>query len=308
MDRHLHHALSRRAFLQNGALYMVAGLVESETSAHSLASFSGEPVLRVGYLTDIHYADTDDRGARNYRASLGKMIEAVERLNAQHIQFAVHGGDLIDALPDPDDPSEKRFLKRINAEFARLKVKRHYVLGNHCVYSLTKPEFLDIVERPRSYYSFDQHGFHFVVLDACCRQDDVDYGRRNFDWKDTEIPAAQRDWLAQDLKATKHKTVVFVHQRLDLPVGEEDAVHSAPAVREVLEKSGKVVAVFMGHSHVNDYRAINDIHYCTLDAVIGGDGQANNAYSVLEVYKDGSLKLDGFCKHTSNPFVKQTSA
>lgn len=306
MDSEANQNFTRRVFLKEGALYMMAGLLAEADTAHALPA--GRPALRIGYLTDLHYADTDDRGARNYRASLDKMIAAVDALNGEHIQFAVHGGDLIDALPDPDPASEKRFLERINREFARLHAPRHYVLGNHCIFSLTKPEFLETIHRPHSYYSFDQNGFHFVVLDACCRKDGVDYGRRNFDWTDTEIPPSQRDWLAQDLKATRHKTIVFVHQRLDLPVGNEDAVHSAPNVRAILEQSGKTLAVFMGHSHVNDYRQINGIHYCTLDAVIGGRGADSNAYSLLDVYADGSLKLTGFQKHSGNPFAHREGA
>jgi hypothetical protein len=45
------------------------------------------------------------------------------------------------------------------------------VLGNHCVYTLTKQEFLDAVEQPQSYHSFDAGPFHFVVLDACFTSD-----------------------------------------------------------------------------------------------------------------------------------------
>lgn len=304
MEKLINIGGSRRAFLKQGALYMLAGALAPTDFAQAASRFAGKPALKIGLLTDIHYADTDDRGARNYRTSLDKMTAAVEALNHQRVHFAVHGGDLIDALPDPTPESERTFLKRINREFVRLKAKRHYVLGNHCIYSLTKPEFLETIERPKSYYSFDQGPFHFVILDACYRKDGVDYGRRNFDYRDTEVPAPQREWLTQDLKSTHRKTIVFVHQRLDLAVGEEDAIHSSPEVRAILERSSKVIAVFMGHSHVNDYRTINGIHYCTLDAVIGGTGAENNAYSVLEVHADGGLKLDGFCKHASNPMAK----
>jgi len=52
---------------------------------------------------------------------------------------------------------------------------------------------------------------------------------------------------------------------------------SAPEVRQILEDSGNVSAVFQGHSHQNDYRDINGIHYCTMRAVIEGSGAANNA-------------------------------
>lgn len=282
---------------------MLAGLAGAEVAAQESTVPAQKPAVKVGIVTDLHYADTDDRGARNYRDSLPKLVTAVDELNRHRVHFTVHGGDFIDALPTPDAASERSFLKRINTEFARLKGGRHYVLGNHCIYSLTKPEYLETIERPKSYYSFDHGAFHFVILDACYRKDGVDYGRLNFDWRDTEIPAPERDWLAEDLKATRRKTIVFAHQRLDLEPGAEDGVHSAAAVREILERSGKVIAAFMGHSHVNDYRTINGIHYCTLDAIIGGAGPQNNAYSVLDIYKDGSLKLDGFAKHAANPLT-----
>jgi alkaline phosphatase len=306
MDTYTDNPISRRAFIKDGTLFMLTGALSIATLSQVEATTTGKPALRIGMITDIHYADTDDRGGRNYRESLDKMIVAVDQLNQQHLHFAVHGGDMEDALPDPDAPSEARFLKRINAEFKRLKTERHYVLGNHCVYSLTKPQFLDIIERPKSFYSFDKGKYHFVVLDACYRKDGVDYGERNFDWTDTEIPAPEREWLTADLKTTTRPTIVFVHQRLDLSADPDDRVHSAPVVRGLLEQSGKVIAVFQGHSHVNDFQTINGIHYCTLDAIIGGAGQANNAYSVLEVH-EGVLKLDGFCKHAKNPLTQGTT-
>src|SRR5262249_49710444 len=131
---------SRRAFIKDGSLFMLASVIGAEGLAQAEAM---PTALQIGIVTDVHYADTDDRGARNYRESLSKMEKAVEALNTRKVQFNIHLGDLIDALPDSiaDAPSELRFLKRINTEFSRLKAPRHYVLGNHCIYSLTKPEF-----------------------------------------------------------------------------------------------------------------------------------------------------------------------
>lgn len=297
---------SRRAFIKSGALYMLAGTFGSISAAAE--AVESAPALKIGLVTDIHYADTDDRGARNYRASLPKLQTAVAELNGMKVDFAVHGGDLIDARPEPTPESELRFLAQINAVYAGLRASRHYVLGNHCVYSLTKPEFLRTVHRPRSFYSFDRNGYHVLVLDACYRVDGVDYGRRNFDYRDTEIPAPERNWLQDDLAKAEHKTIVFVHQRLDLPVGSEDAIHSSPEVRSILEASGKVLAVFMGHSHVNDYRRINGIHYCTLDAVVGGFGSASNAYSLVEADHAGNIRLHGFGKDASNPWSVQSAS
>jgi alkaline phosphatase len=260
--------------------------------------------LKVGLVTDVHYADADTRGTRFYRESLGKMREAVDALNQRKIDFAVELGDLIDSAQNTTAAVETEFLKEIDGEFGRLQAKRHYVLGNHCVATLTKEQFLNTVEQPRSYYSFDKGGFHFVILDACFRKDGVAYSKGNFAWTDTEIPAEQREWLKADLAATKHKTIVFVHQRLDLPVGNHYAIHSSPAVRQILEESGKALAVFMGHSHKNEYAMMGSVHYVTLAAMVEGSGAANSGYSALNVFADGALKLDGFRKHAEHPWIK----
>jgi len=85
--------------------------------------------------------------------------------------------------------------------------------------------------------------------------------------------------LIRDLAQTNHPVIVFVHQRLD-----EVNVHSvagAAVVRGILEHSGKVSAVFQGHSHQNEYQDINSIYYCTMRAVIEGRGAGNNGYSEI---------------------------
>ena len=48
----------------------------------------------------------------------------------------------------------------------------------------------------KSYYSFDSGKFHFIVLDSCFRSDGQPYGRKNFEWTDPNIPAAEVDWSA----------------------------------------------------------------------------------------------------------------
>ena len=76
----------------------------------------------------------------------------------------------------------------------------------------------------------------------------------------------------------------------------------APKVRKMLEMSGKVKAVFQGHSHENDLRTVAGIPYCTLKAVVEGEGEENSAYSLLEVFGDGSLKVKGYRKQLARDF------
>lgn len=277
----------RRAFLSNGALVMSAAALNK--TLNGLCQ-DVKPAFRFGLFTDTHYADRMPVGSRFYRESIAKTRECISYFNKVDVDSVVELGDLIDAADSVKE--EIQFLQTIESELSQLRASRHYVLGNHCVWTLTKEQFLENSTAKETYYSFDHGDYHFIVLDACFRQDGVPYGNKNFEWTDTEIPADERDWLKADLAATSKRTIVFVHQRLD--VQGSYGVKSAEAVRQILEASGKVAAVLQGHNHLNDHNDINGIHYCTLAAVIEGSGPANSAYSVLEGYPDGSLALRGF--------------
>jgi len=278
-------ALTRRTFLETGTLFL-AGL--SVTSP--LIAQEPSPAPQFGLLTDLHYADKPPAGTRYYRETLPKLQEAVETLSAERPTFVVELGDLIDAADDVE--TERSYLKTINQTFQALAEERHYVLGNHCVDTLTKAEFLEEVGQKSSYYSFDRAGFHFVILDACFRSDGQPYGRKNSHWTDANLPADELDWLAADLKAHPQPTIIFAHQRLD--IAKNHSVKNAAAVRQILETHGQILAVFQGHSHQNDLQTIAGIPYCTIAAMIEGSGEAQNSYAMVSLFADRSLHLKGF--------------
>jgi alkaline phosphatase len=282
------YQIGRRAFLKNNALVLSA--VATLPSRVIAEGFAG--ALRVALLTDLHYADKPPSGSRHYRETPGKLAKAAEQFSREQPDFIVELGDFIDAADSVK--AELSYLKRINTLFTAICDKRHYVLGNHCVHTLTKQEFLDGVQQPKSFYSFDEGGFHFIVLDSCFRSDSQPYGRQNFVWTDPNIPPQQLQWLKADLDATGKKTIVFAHQRLD--VSNQHGVNNCAEVRDLLEKSGKVMTVFQGHSHKNDYKEIGGIHYCTLVAMVEGSGPENNAFSLMQIAADGTIQIEGFIK------------
>ena len=169
--------------------------------------------------------------------------------------------------------------------------------------TLTKEEFTAHTKASKvPHYSFDQGGIHFVILDACFRSDGVAYGRKNSDWQDANVPPDQLDWLKEDLEKSALPTVVFAHQRLD--EFAKHSVRNAAAVRSILEASGKILGVFQGHSHKNDYQQIHGIHYVTLVAMIEGSGMQNSGYGFLEVMSDRSMRLRGFRRQENRELVK----
>lgn len=289
---------SRRAFLHRGALCL-AGL---ETASLLAADETRKPALQAGLVTDLHYGDKPPAGTRFYRESLDKLTEAVKAFNTAKPDFVVELGDLMDKAASVDQETE--WLQRIDKVYAGVKAPRHYVLGNHCVATLTKEEFAAHSSASRvPHYSFDAGPVHWVVLDACYMADGTPYARGNFDWKDSAIPPAEVEWLKADLAKAQKPVVIFAHQRLDDHGAH--SIHNAAEVRTVLENSGKVLAAFQGHSHKNDYQQIAGIHYCTLVALIEGSGEANNGYGILDVMADGSLRLHGFRQQVDRMFEKK---
>lgn len=284
--------LGRRAFLCGTTLVLTASpTTASETHAEQLPE-SPEDGIRFGLVTDLHYADKPPAGSRNYRRTLDKFREAAERFQSEQPAFLVELGDLIDRADSVS--SELEYLKTINEIYTSIGDDRHYVLGNHCVDTLHKHEFLEAVGQKKSFYSFDRGECHFIVLDSCYRHDGEPYGRRNFQWTDANVPPDEIEWLKSDLMATKRPSIVFAHQRLD--VAKNHSVRNHNEVRRVLESAGNVRAVFQGHSHKNDLSEINGIHYCTLVAMVEGNSESNNAYSIVNVAADGTIVVKGFRK------------
>jgi hypothetical protein len=285
--------ISRRVFLRCTA---GAALASLSCTPGNLSARRG-PAVRFGIVTDCHYADADPVGTRFYRESLGKLSECVGRMNAEKGDFLVELGDFKDENRPPVEATTLLHLQKIEAVFQRFHGRRYHVLGNHDMDSISKQQFLSRVENTgvrggRSYYSFDVKGLHCIVLDANYRFDGSDYDHGNFDWTDAHIPATEFDWLRQDLAASRSPVVVFVHQLLD---GTGSVyVKNAPEVRQILEASGTVLAVFQGHHHPGAYSHINGIHYYTLKGMIEGHGEDNNAYAVVEVHPDLNITVTGY--------------
>ena len=317
---------SRRVFLQQGAIVLASAAGTRMLSGTSLAAQAADsqggprPVLRFGMTTDAHYADKDPAGSRFYRDSLAKMRVAVQGLNdlagrdPVGLSFAVTLGDLVDSaatdLTDETIRREAGFLRIVETEWSSVQTERHYVLGNHCVDGLTKAEFFDHTGARQAPYSFDvplraaQGGVHCIVLDACFTRSGAPYGRRNFDWRDSNVPASQIAWLDADLAGSQHPVLVFIHQRLD---GDGDVfVNNASAVRSVLEGSGRVLAVFQGHSHQNSLQTVGGIPYCVVRAMVEDDGAANNAFASVDVFSDYSMVLNGSYRQSSYPAFGRT--
>ena len=292
--------ITRRDFLKASAL----GVTFLSFSQLSALAGSDNNVIRFAIVTDAHYGDIDtsENTSRFYKESIAKMTECVELMNKEKVDFLIELGDFKDAAPKGDQPQTIEYIKAIENVYQQFQGPKYHVLGNHDIDCITKEQFMANIKNTGikdglSYYSFDQNGVHFVVLDANYRDDCVSYAPGNYKWTSANIPPTELDWLKQDLQQAKGPAIIFIHQLLD---GEGDVyVDNASQVRQVLEDAGNVLAVFNGHHHTGQHNLINNIHYYTLKAMVEGSGQENNAYAIVELHKDSSIAITGYRKAVS---------
>ena len=294
--------VSRRVFLKSAATALAAPAVLSLSCARNGSWSGSRKGARFGIVTDCHYADADAAGQRFYRQSRDKLGECVARMNAEKVDFLIELGDFKDQDRPPVEQQTLAHLDKIEAVFQRFGGPTYHVLGNHDADSISKPQFLARVtntgiEAGRGYYSFDSNGLHCIVLDANFSANGTQYDHGNFDWTDANIPPRELAWLRDDLAVAAGPVVVFIHQLLD----GSGAVYvkNAADVREILENSGKILAVFQGHHHAGAYTRINGIHYYTLISTVEGQGAENNSYAIVEVPPDLNAVVTGYRKAKS---------
>jgi 3',5'-cyclic-AMP phosphodiesterase len=204
--------------------------------------------------------------------------------------FAIQGGDhVFDALAVNRKRADSLFDLYGQTEQA-LGLKVHHTIGNHDHFALFaksgveagSPGYGKDLYRERlgpTYYSFDHKGHHFVVLDTILPMPDRSWEAR--------VDDAQLAWLHSDLAAIHPGTPIIVSAHVPLVSGVASYGESNPAsassqapkhpqlivanANHVLDELQKhnTLAVFQGHTHLNEVVSYRDIHYVTSGAVSG---------------------------------------
>ena len=289
---------SRRLFIEGFGTFAAVSLAGCVRKGES-------PVVKFGMVTDCHYADIPYAkrpwpvGDASYRDSTAKLAECVALMNKERPDFLVELGDFKDL--GPDKKSTIGYLDRIEGVFRGFSGDRYHVLGNHDLDALDKPEFLARVSnagQPKAlaHYSFERGGIKFVVLDACYNSKMEDYRPGNWRWDNANIPPDQLEWLGRELESAQGNVVVFCHQCLDPQADVSHLVRNAADVRSVIEKSGKVRAVFTGHQHSGRINKVNGITYYSLRALVLNAGAEENSYATVDVYASGNIVVTGYRK------------
>ena len=149
MNTELTTCISRRTWIKNSIVGLGFPLA---IGSQTLAQFD-EIALKIGIVTDAHYAEKGTVGNRHYQDSVLKMDAKVDVFNEHKLNFTVFIGDLIDGHASAE--SDLKNMAIIEAPFSRFN-NGHYVLGNHDLLKLEKGQFIEHCGAKKPYYSFDQ--------------------------------------------------------------------------------------------------------------------------------------------------------
>lgn len=214
-------------------------------------------------------------------------------------EFVVNLGDLIQDINQHEQ--DRKHFQDVVDWLKKLQMPVYHLIGNHDVKTLPESEICEILDYDKTYYSWDFDNFHFVALGFKMTGDQQENPADIL----AELPPAQLTWLEQDLTQTNKHTVIFEHYGLvdddmqgnfwfEGEMAKYAMLSNRQKVREVLEKSGKVRAVFTAHQHWNRFHVINKIPYFTTNSLVENfrnDGTPAATWTLVEL-DDQQIQVD----------------
>jgi len=313
--------MNRRFFFNRSAALALGSAVGS--SSGLLAAASGPSagrrrVLRAAHLTDLHVMPEME----GFQNSAAGMAECIRHAQAQTDKPDVlfFGGDLImDALKLEKEKVTAQWDVWGKVVSAEVKIPAKLCLGNHDVWGWAirdaalegealygKTFALERLAMKGPYYSYDQAGWHFIVLDSVQR----DYGNKH--GYTARLDDAQFAWLAKDLAATPAAMPVCVLSHIPILSAcvffdtDLEATGSwvipgawthidARRIKDLFRKHANVKVCLSGHVHLADDITYLGVRYLCNGAVSGGWWKGDYqefppAYALVDFYDDGSVE------------------
>lgn len=256
--------------------------------------------MRIAFVTDVHFGPDAryDGQLRKLSQQAPRLLAAtLEQIEAAKPDLVVNLGDVVqDESPEADRAAYTAFLDVM----ARCSAPVLHVAGNHDLVHAIPAELGARWGRTDGacHYAVDHGDLHFIVL-------------RSDMTETVNLAPEQLAFLEQALAATQRRTVVLVHH----PLGDMDVsanrwfyrqpelchVQERSAARAIIERSGKVVAVFNGHVHWNHLAVHAGIPYVTVQSMIenldaDAPGRPSRAWALATV-KPQSVLVELFGEH-----------
>ncbi len=324
--------LTRRDFLIHSALTLGAAAVAgcgdfgtdpplSATATPELTAIppstpTGEPrhVLRIAHLTDMHVLPQS-----HATEGLAQVLRHAQNLAPQP-DFILNTGDCImDALNASKESALAQWQAFREVFDAECSLPVFHCIGNHDIWGwgsadttiqsdelFGKGMALQQLGLPSRYYSYDQAGWHFIILDSTHPRI----------MQDSKIPYTgkldeeQYLWLESDLKASPAETPVCIASHIPIlaactyfdGLNEESGNWIVPGawmhidarrMRSLFLKHRNVRLCLSGHAHQHDHGEYLGVKYLC-DGAVSGNWWSGDyldfppAYVVVDLYSDGS--------------------
>ncbi len=311
----------RKSFIRTLGL-MGAGvlLAEHKVQAHPATEMArteavpspigGQP-LRIAHLTDIHVSPE-----RTAEYGLSAALNAVNDLKNKP-SFILNGGDAImnaatltKAGVRDQWASYHKLMKSDN------DLTVYNCVGNHDLFGFLLPSAdhaeskkwaMDEYQLSRSYYSFSQGVWHFIVLDSI-------HGRKAVPGYVGKLDDAQMDWLKKELASipkskhiciVSHIPVLAVCSMFDRDITNMRNMHisdcnmhtDSEELAELFYQAGNVRACLSGHIHMIDYVNYLGVEYFCNGAVAGNWWKGNlkhfaPSFAMMNFYDNGAVSRD----------------
>jgi 3',5'-cyclic-AMP phosphodiesterase len=296
-----------------GTVALTSGNPTANAAAAASGANSRRPALTFAHLTDTHVQP--EKGAQ---AGLAKALHHIQAHSAKPSLILAGGDNIMDALGQDRARTaiQWKLWRETLASDCSLPVRS--CIGNHDVWGWnreksrttgTEPGYgkqwaMDELGLTKPYHSFDQAGWHFVVLDSTHSDGGTSYVGK--------LDEEQFAWLAEDLARTPISSPVLILSHIPLIAacayfdGENEKsgnwvvpgawMHlDARRLKDLFRQHPQVKLCLSGHIHLVDQVQYLGVTYACNGAVSGGwwDGpcqEFNNGYGLVTLYHDGSFR------------------
>jgi len=238
--------------------------------------------LRIGFITDWEYQIYNSDDKLSLKAS-SYLKYAVDQLNDKNLHVAIGGGDYIEGS-DTTEANAIKYLKDMNKTFKKIEAsRRYYLIGNHDLRALDTGQCKSALGIDYLHKAFVKRGFKVILLDT---NFDEDGGHRGKDhYAEGYVSDGELDWLEDEIESSEEPVIIFSHHSPARPNDRRDIKNSSD-VTEVIEKSGKVVAVVSGHYPRYFHEEENGVHYFVVSNLVNKKDKKSYAY--IKLQKRGS--------------------
>jgi Icc protein len=266
-------------------------------------------------VPSLTFGSETTKKKRLLRIAPAKFAKCLHHLQQQNPKpdLVLNGGDFVFDM-------NKENLSTIDAQWNLVSdlyksdcgIPAHSCLGNHDIWWLEnnkgqavygKQYALDRLKLAKPYYSFNQAGWKFIILDSVHL--DIDGT-----WYIGKLGDEQMAWLENELKTTDPNTPILVLSHIPILTAtnliEDNIVNKWVMLGgEMHTDTARIISLFYqhpnvklclsGHIHLREKLVYNNVTYICNGAVCGAWWEGNRretapGYGIIDLYADGTFE------------------